>query len=291
MAYYTEVAQWPSGMIQPYQSPEQVEYCAEWTPLASETERHLASASFELPTAADLFFLSLGPVSGHIDIVENPNDAKDLERTKACRMGPANDTGVLIWAEPRHPHGDPQRDVHFNITVALPWSAVRVYKDLTTDLPLFSHNVGNFFNLRAPSWFEFIRLKTSNKAIDHGIVYVRSVLLQTNKAKVQRGVFAQLLSVKTSNAPIIFNAIILGETGDETQVQLITSKGEIASIIGVLSDSADQVLRVATSIGPVTVSLPQYVGTYDLQTSGAAQAKITVNQNISDLTAKGDIAP
>ncbi|KAJ7472149.1 hypothetical protein FB451DRAFT_1175902 [Mycena latifolia] len=57
-----------------YQTPENANHCAEWASMAtqvSETERHLASASFELPTAADLlFFLSRGPVSGHQTIVK-----------------------------------------------------------------------------------------------------------------------------------------------------------------------------------------------------------------------------
>ncbi|KAJ6541980.1 hypothetical protein DFH09DRAFT_1282687 [Mycena vulgaris] len=323
-------------IIQAYQTPDNAEYCAEWTPVVdqvSETERHLASTSFELPTAADLlFFLSRGPVSGHIDFVKNSKyssgpiqvnitaqyyDAKDLESTKACRMGPANDNGVLIWAEPRHPHGNPKRDVRFNITVALPSATtVRSYKDLTTDMALFSHTVGEFFDLWSPTSFEVIRLKTSNAAIDHGSFIALSALIQTSNAKVE-GFFGGFeLSVQTSNAPIVSTALMFGESpGSESRVHLRTSNGAITSLMGLVSDYKDNVLRAvvrtsgasltvdtirqpkgvnssffldaATSVGPATVSLyPKYEGTYDLRTSGA-RAEIDEDQNVSDPAGEG----
>ncbi|KAJ6525063.1 hypothetical protein DFH09DRAFT_1189003 [Mycena vulgaris] len=321
--------------LEPYQTPENAEYCAEWTPVvdrAPTTERHLASALFELPTAADLlFFLSRGPVSGHIDIIKNPSssirlvevnvtaqyrDANDLKRTKVCRMGPANDTGVLVWAESRHPHGDPSRDVRFNITVALPWGAARHYEDLTTDLSLFSHSVGDFFDIWGPNTFEVLRLKSSNAAIDHGSVVARSALIQTSNAKVQGFFCGFKLSVQTSNAPIVSTAIMVGESpGSESRVQLRTSNGAITSNMGLMSDYTDNVLRAvvrtsgasltigtpryampdnssffldaATSVGPATVSMyPQYEGTYDLRASGA-RAEIEENQEVSDPAGKG----
>jgi hypothetical protein len=89
--------------------PEDADYCAEWF----QGAENLASASFELPAVADLlFFLSRGPVSGHIDVIQTPNYSRgpievnvtaqyhhgeDLERTKLCRIGAANEHGVLIW--------------------------------------------------------------------------------------------------------------------------------------------------------------------------------------------------
>lgn len=67
-------------------------------------------------TADLLFFLSRGGVSGHINIIRasvSPpivqvivtaqyHKPEDLERTKACRMGHANEHGVLIWVRLLH---------------------------------------------------------------------------------------------------------------------------------------------------------------------------------------------
>jgi hypothetical protein len=100
--------------FQRYQNPEDAEYCTEWTPVTeSGTGHHLASASFELPTGAKLlFFLSRGPLSGHINFIKTPgysagpievnltaqyHHSEDLKRTKVCRMGPLSDHGVLVW--------------------------------------------------------------------------------------------------------------------------------------------------------------------------------------------------
>lgn len=84
-------------------------------PLANGS--HLVHTSFELPMTADLlFFLSRGGVSGHINIIRarvSPpivqvivtaqyHKPEDLERTKACRMGHANEHGVLIWVRLLH---------------------------------------------------------------------------------------------------------------------------------------------------------------------------------------------
>jgi hypothetical protein len=51
----------------------------------------------------------------------------------------------------------------FEITVALP-AEVPHYKDLTTDLAAFAHDVGDFFRLY-PTTFDAVRLKTSNAPI------------------------------------------------------------------------------------------------------------------------------
>ncbi|KAJ7138254.1 hypothetical protein C8R44DRAFT_767145 [Mycena epipterygia] len=302
----------------PHQTPETAEYCAEWERVVdqvSETAQHLASAAFELPTADDLiFFLSRGPVSGHIHIDRTTNyelgpirvnitaeyhDAEDLERTKVCRMGLENEHGVLVWAEPRHLHDAPRRDVRINMTVVFP-AGVRRFNDLTTDLALFQHSIGNFLDGNwAPASFAAIRLKTSNVAINHGsLAGIRAGFIQTSNAKVE-GFFTGIgdLSVQTSNAPIVSTALMFGvSAGSESRVTLRTSNGAITANMGMVGDYKDSVLRavVQTSnasltIGPITqrwsqntrllidasttvgsaiVSLePEYEGTYDLQTS------------------------
>ncbi|KAJ7102820.1 hypothetical protein C8R44DRAFT_808595 [Mycena epipterygia] len=266
----------------------------------------------ELPTAADLvFFLARGPVSGHINVIKTPSysmgpievnvtaeykNAEDLECTKVCRMGPAHEHGVLVWAEPRHPHGDPRRDVRINITVALP-TGVKNYRDVTTDLPLFQHDVGEFFDIWSPTSFEVIRLKTSNAAINHGALIGLAAFIQTSNAKIQGFFGGFALRVKTSNAPIVSTAMMFGErAGSESRVNLKTSNGAITANLGLVSDYKDNVLRAvvqtsgasltigtqrrmaaanssffldaSTSVGPANVYVyPEYEGTYDLQTS------------------------
>ncbi|KAJ7472150.1 hypothetical protein FB451DRAFT_1037053, partial [Mycena latifolia] len=290
-----------------------------------------ASASFKLPTTADLlFFLSRGPVSGHIAIVKSASystgpievnvtaqyhDRTDLERTKACRMGPANEHGVLIWAEPRHPHADPTRDVRFNITVAVP-TGVRDYKDLTTDLALFAHNIGDFFDLWSPTSFEVVWLKSSNAPIDHGSLIGRSAFIQTSNAQATGFFGGLVLVVQTINAPIISTAFMFGESdGSESHVQLKTSNGNVTAALSLVSDFKDNGLRTVirtsngaltiftpryamaddsrffldavTSNGPAEVSLyPQYEGTYDLRTSGA-QLRIEEGKEVSDPKRQG----
>jgi hypothetical protein len=108
-AFYSCVESVLIPSFKPYQTPENAEYCADWFARAEDD----ASVSFELPTDADLLlFLSRGPISGEIFITKTPDYSKgpvevkitakydrreDLERTKVCRMGAANEHGVLLW--------------------------------------------------------------------------------------------------------------------------------------------------------------------------------------------------
>ncbi|KAJ6632148.1 hypothetical protein B0H10DRAFT_1937835 [Mycena sp. CBHHK59/15] len=325
--------------LESYQNPADAKKCAEWpfddTDLVSgtEPERHLSSMSFELPAEADLlFFLSRGPVFGHVDIIKTSeystgpievnvtaqyHDLADLKRTTVCRMGQdaSNEHGLLVWAEPRHPHGDPQRDVRFNITIALP-SGLRRYRDLTTDLPMFSH-IASFFDFWSPTEFGVIRLKSSLATINHGSLMGESAFIQTSNAKVE-GFFAgtQKLSVQTSNSPINSVALMIGESrGSEVDVELRTSNGDIESNLGIMTDFPDTVLRAtlqtsvgslkigtptrmgatnssffldaSTSVSPATLYLhPEYEGTYDLGTS-LSTARVEVDKDISDPIGKG----
>ncbi|KAF7351985.1 hypothetical protein MVEN_01160700 [Mycena venus] len=311
--------------LQAYQTPGSAQYCAEWTsggPLANGS--HLAHTSFELPTTADLlFFLSRGGVSGHIDIIKaraSPrivqvnvtaqyHKPEDLERTKACRIGHANEHGVLIWAGPRHPHDPTHDSVRVSITVAIPSSTgVTSYKDLSTDLPLFSHTLDNFFMLFFP-WtvFEHIRLRASSADIQYGSLIARAAFIETSYGKVE-GLFSGYeLKVHTSNSPIDSVALMLAEgAGSEARVELKTSNGKIKSSIRFLPSPEfpdNVVLRavVKTSGAPLAISAPaqlmayntsffldastsgapasvslshQYEGTYDLRTSLGAHVYI-----------------
>ncbi|KAJ7849448.1 hypothetical protein B0H13DRAFT_1906182 [Mycena leptocephala] len=318
--------------LQAYQTPGSAQYCAEWTsgvPLANGS--HLVHTSFELPMTADLlFFLSRGGVSGHINIIRarvSPpivqvivtaqyHKPEDLERTKACRMGHANEHGVLIWAGPRHPHDSTHDSVRINITVTVPSSTgVTLYKDLSTDLPLFSHTLDKFFMLFLP-WtiFEHIHLRASNADIQYGSLIAHAAFIHTSNGKVE-GLFSGYeLKVHTSNSPIDSVALMLAEhAGSEVRVELKTSNGKIKSSMNFLPspEFPDNVvlravvqtsgaslaidtpthlmahktsffLDASTSGALASVSLsPQYEGTYDLRTSRGAHVYV-VEGEVSD---------
>ncbi|KAF5381736.1 hypothetical protein D9615_005391 [Tricholomella constricta] len=305
--------------LEPYQSPDDAEFCAEW-PIADEGPGpHLSTVSFELPGTSDLMFLlSRGPAAGHLNIIKkNPNHSSkvievnvtaqyekriDLQRTKACRTGrdSKNEHGVLIWAQPRHPRYNRQMDpVSFNITLALPQS-LREYKDLSTDLPTFSHQIGDFFDLWSPTAFNTIRLKTSHAPIAYGALCGERAFIQTSDAEVN-GYFcgSNLLSVRTSNARIHTIAMMFAQAqGAETKVHLQTTNAPAVAFLSVESDfteaklsatihtsngklnvnmprqpfggNASFYLDASTSNAPATVVLhPDYEGTYDLKTSVA----------------------
>ncbi|KAJ7203775.1 hypothetical protein GGX14DRAFT_698894 [Mycena pura] len=322
---------WPTGIaddprLERYQTPDDAEYCAEWV---EGDEPHQASASFELPMDADLlFFLSRGPVFGEINIKENPSRSNrpvevnvtanyrggsGLKHTKACRMAVDNEHGVFLWAGPRHPHGDPERDVRLNITVSVTKDVS--YGDLTTDLPLFSHNVGDFFHLWTATYFDSIRLKTFNAAIDFGSMVGRAAYIQTSNAPVKGFFGGGDLALQTSNAPINAVGIMWGDrAGYESRVSLKTSNGAVEAALAVVSDYSDSVLRAdvhtsaglikittrldystnaslvldaSTSIEPAEVRLDAwYEGTYDLQTS-LEHASVEQNPGTDDPLGKG----
>ncbi|KAJ7748770.1 hypothetical protein DFH07DRAFT_1062464 [Mycena maculata] len=319
--------------LEAYQNPENAKYCADWSPAVEARDN--VSVTFELPTEADLlFFLSRGPVSGGIDLVRSTSsstgpvevnvtatyhDIGDLRRTKVCRMGAADEHGLLIWAEPRHPHGHPTQNVQFTIIVALP-IGVQSYKDLTTDLARFAHTTMDFFDWWSPVSFEVIRLRTSDAAIHSGLMG-RALFIQTSNADVQGNFAGYELGVQTSNAPIQVAAIMFGENvGSESRVQLKTSNGAIDVDMVLLSGYANNTLRavVQTSAAPITINrrlankdpiepainssffldastslgaasvqlYPEYEGTYDLQTS-SAPAEVWEGTKTEDPLGKG----
>ncbi|KAJ7725298.1 hypothetical protein DFH07DRAFT_854172 [Mycena maculata] len=258
--------------LEPYQTLENAEYCAEWE-LGSHGN---ASVSFELPTDADLlFFLSRGPSSGHINVIKGAetgpvqvnvtalyDDTEDLERTKVCRMGYAQEHGILIWAEPRHPHGDPRHDVQPTITVALPTNHSN-FRDFTTDLALFSHHFDSFWDFFSGISFMAIRLKTSNAPIRYLGLIARALFIQTSNANIQGLFVGTDVFMQTSNAPIKLFALLFGESvGAESRAQIKTSNGAIETSLIMGSDYVDNVFRVLveTSAAPLTVNKPTGYG-------------------------------
>ncbi|KAG6856856.1 hypothetical protein H0H87_012673 [Tephrocybe sp. NHM501043] len=298
--------------LEPYALPESAEHCATWL---DSSEPSQSTVSFELPGKAELlFFLSRGPNSGQFNIEKAPYSSsqaigvtvtahythrEDLEYAKACRTGDSSkeEHGLLIWT-PSHPHRR-RNLVTFNITVALPQS-LKEYKDLSTDLALFSHHVGDFFDLWSPTFFRTLRFNSYDASIDFGVPG-ESAYIETSSAQVQ-GFFAGVksLAVRTSNAPIHSNAIMLAQApGSETHIDLETTNSPIEAGLSVMSDhpkpkltanirTSNGALNVygprqpmgdgdssfhldaVTSNAPATIRLhPDYEGTFDLETSWA----------------------
>lgn len=242
-------------------SPGNAEYCAGWPLEEDGAGLHLSTVAFELPSTFDLlFFLSHGPAAGHLNIVKNPvysskvievnvtaqyHKPADLQRTKACRTGhqSKNEHGILIWAQPRHPHHG-EDSVIFNITVALPRS-VRDYGDVSTSLPAFSHKVGEFLDIWSPTAFGTIRLKTSHAPIDYGALMCEAGFVQTNDAQVE-GFFAAAKSVniRTSNALIRSVSMMFPQSsGYESEVHIHTSNAPVDAFLSLDSDYAEPKLK------------------------------------------------
>ncbi|KAF7300093.1 hypothetical protein MKEN_01332500 [Mycena kentingensis (nom. inval.)] len=304
------------GRLEPYQTPDSAVYCAEWVPGEAEGD---VSVSFELDSSAQLaFVMARGPLSGDVDIFEDESASSDapfsvsisghfpteekLAETKACFIGAASENGVLLWAPPRHPHGNPAHEVRLKISVAVPrrgGSGGPGYNDFSTDLPLFEHKVGQFFHFITGTTFEAMRLKSANAAIEFEELVGGALYVETSNAKV-RGFFAgHDLDVRTSNADIVSTAFMFGEAeGTESLVHIRTSNAPIQAQLSLISDYANNDLRATvattnaalkmesrldmapnsafhlsahTSNAPAELFIdPSFEGTYDLRTSLAS---------------------
>lgn len=111
---------------------------------------------------------------------------------------------------------------------------------------MFSHHIGDFFDIWSPTTFEIVRLRTSNAAIRYVVrhdchrstlnnladyfspyqgLVADSAFIQTSDAQVE-GFFVgpHKYHVHTSNSPIRSVSMMIGEApGAETEVKLRTS--------------------------------------------------------------------
>ncbi|KAJ7727226.1 hypothetical protein B0H16DRAFT_1591073, partial [Mycena metata] len=197
--------------------------------------------------------------------------------------------------------------------VALP-TGVKNYKDITTDLPMFTHSIGDFFDIWSPTSFEVIRLKSADAGIDFGSIVSEAAFIQTTNAEVQ-GFYGGLeLGVQTSNAPIKATSLMFGShDGSESKVTLTTSNGEIKSLLGFSSDYTNHTLRatIHTTLAPLTIDAPrlmtdsrfvldasttvspatvhvgaEFEGTYDIRTS-VVEAEVEVAPDVRDPMGQG----
>ncbi|KAJ7618953.1 hypothetical protein B0H17DRAFT_1219867 [Mycena rosella] len=252
--------------LEPYQTPESAEYCAEWVPA---------------PDTYLLFFLSRGPVSGNLNIVEKLprgskgpievkvttqyHDTADLERIKAVRWGRQWSAGCSSGLN----HG---------ICTPLPKATIR----------------GDFAGFFDSNEFKVIRLKSLDAPIAHNLLVARSLSIQTRNAPVESSFWGSALSVHTSNAPIFSFAFLWGETkGDDTRLRLETSNGHVFLVMPspeaeVHTSAAPLdlclvkayedpvvVLHASTTSAPVTIS------------TSSAQVEVDVKMDSVDPTGQG----
>lgn len=111
-----------------------------------------------------------------VEVTTQYQDESDL-RTKVCLMGneTRNERGILIWVR-RVEHFMPSAEEIFqgepghaltsiNVTIIIPLH-LRSHKDITTDLPMFSHDItGSFDDWWSPTYFGDLRFKSSNAPI------------------------------------------------------------------------------------------------------------------------------
>jgi hypothetical protein len=85
---------------------------------------------------------------------------------------PGSLTLAFMQAEYSRALTQPAQDIRFHITVQLPVrGGLKEYKDLSTDLPLFSHELDDFTDVWGGALFEVVRFKSSNAPIDHGVCH------------------------------------------------------------------------------------------------------------------------
>ncbi|KAJ7722673.1 hypothetical protein DFH07DRAFT_971854 [Mycena maculata] len=285
--------------LEPYQTPKNAQYCADWA-LGVRSHGHV-SVSFELPRNADLlFFLSRGPVYGHIHVINGGTASGPVIVNVSAQ---SHDGGNLrrTKAEPRNPHGDPRRDVQFNITIILKTGGF--YKDLTTELALFNHSFDPFFSWGSLFGFEAIRLWTSNasmRPLTMGYSLMGGAMfIQTSNAEVRGGFVGFTLGTQvqltTSNGAINADMSLISRFKSNTLRAVVqTSAGPVTINRGftgknAMAPASDSYffLDVVTSFGAVTAELfPSYEGTYDLQTS-LARPEVEQDPDIRDPLGKG----
>ncbi|KAJ6531555.1 hypothetical protein B0H10DRAFT_2247832 [Mycena sp. CBHHK59/15] len=284
--------------------------------------------------ASLLFFLSRRSVAGHIEIYRRPGHNQpealvnvttqyhafeDLSRTKVCRMGSRDEHGVLLWAEYSRALTQPTQDVHFHITVQLPArGGLKEYKDLSTDLPLFSHELDDFTDIWGGALFEVVRFKSSNAPIDHGGLIAHSAFIQTSNAQIQ-GLFLGFdeYSVQTSNAPIVSMALLATDEDRPSGPRLEIIENLLRKINALLLLANNTVLsaEIHTTLAPLEITVYQhnnaaqtsvfrlsastsaaraalhldsgYEGAYELHTRSPGEVSVEKNPDVEDLLGLG----
>ncbi|KAJ7460977.1 hypothetical protein B0H11DRAFT_2286058 [Mycena galericulata] len=281
---------------------------------------------FKALSCCSNFILSNGGVTGRFEMIRETNysypgvenfievrvttqyEEEDLKRTRVCQVGneARNERGITVQADT-----DTPRTV--NITVRIP-GHLRSHRDISTDLPLFSHDItGDFADWWSRTYFRDLRFKSTNASIRYNAgLLAKSAFIQISDGQVQGEFSGNQLHVQTSNSPIMIEAIAwMDGLGAGSEITLSTSHGTIQGFLGVSNSMVNTTLKVNvrtsyaavrldtdpfesisvnstlivdvyTSEAPVSVYLhPAYEGTFDLQTT-EAQANVDEDQDVVD---------
>ncbi|KAI0684500.1 hypothetical protein BC835DRAFT_633066 [Cytidiella melzeri] len=329
--------------LEKYQTPATAQTCPDWsTPFPSPyndfSSAHaqlVSNISFSLPSSTNLtFFVTRGrPVRGNfiihtqrsttdeisVDVIAEYDDSLDgreaLNSAKGCLSGKEDDgseRGFLLWADPKS-RQDMLDRVRFNISVHLPSN--REFHEFSTDFTnsIVAHDVGEFFDLWAPTLFGRLRfnaknapmivrtlitseayVSTSNAPFDGGFWVTESAHIQTSNAPIKGQVVAVAqekakeisASIRTENAPIL---AALAITSDFTHVKLNSSVHTSNGALQILCPRSSLVaypslfvLDASTSNSPASILLHNdFDGMFDLQTTrriwGGGKAEIDLN--------------
>ncbi|KAJ7064129.1 hypothetical protein C8F01DRAFT_1250381 [Mycena amicta] len=269
--------------LEPYQTPENAQFCADW--IVDPEHPTTASVEFDLPFDDDklTFFLArtagaeddalhgkiqfqqdtngvgVARVAATVHLADMDSDSNALLRgVKVCRMGSEEkrEHGVLFWAS----LSELDQAAHLEVSVLLPPTpeGTEPNHDLTTDLPLFIHELGSLFTFWGMTVLQSIRLRSTNAAISSGVLVASQVaLIQTSNASVDGWFWGRGLRIATTNGTINSTIVPFNEVpGSETQLDFRTSNGDInVAIFASLSPMSNNTLAVSahTSNGNLTI--------------------------------------
>ncbi|PCH35700.1 hypothetical protein WOLCODRAFT_140032 [Wolfiporia cocos MD-104 SS10] len=274
----------------PAQGVDVPPYCvqeAEWT-FDPNTHRqlhgfrHVADASFALPTSSDLLFFTahgsgalahgniqivasdnIDPETVQVDVSAYYNDVDDLvELTKVCLLQPEEGhNGVGIYAPVHWSDRHNRRRVMFEIIVQIPSHSS--IKKLDTMLPLFAHFIDN---LKDHVFFDTISLHTSNMPIQVKALAATLASATTSNSPIE-GSFntSEALVLRTSNSPVRIHAGLLNNEdnyGSHTSLDLKTSNGPVTANISLYSTSGSNTGGVF-DVGIYTSNSPMHIAFLD----------------------------
>lgn len=264
--------------------------CPAWE-FGEHSDVGTVSFNFALP-AAELFALARGPRShGTIQIRQSDGETDDVrvnvemhsdahggfDHAKVClskRKDEDDSVGVGIFTDhwwDNHHHRGHNHHIHFVLELVLPkHNEVLHITKLTTDMPIFTHNVDELADAVS---FDSFNLHTTNAAIHTGSVHTVHGVVRTSNAAID-GVYVadENIALRTSNGRIAASASAI-------RADIRTSNGHIEG-----EYSASRVLVLLTHNGPINAAValvndPDGPPTeVDMTTSNS---KIRVNLNLT----------
>jgi hypothetical protein len=197
-----------------------------------------------------------------VDVTVDYHHADAIDRAHVCAMTrQGGEDGVGIFT-PLHSERHSRRDMlHFHVTLDFPassGSSPLLIQKLTTDLPIFSHQLGR---LGETVRFQTIRLKGSNMPISVESLNAENVKLETSNGAIE-GFFttSTSLSLLTSNAPVKVAVDLQNPNARRsTQLTIKTSNAVLHSTIKLLSSEGidgQYDIYTRTSNAPLDVQFP-----------------------------------